>query len=124
MRWCRYAIPPGVPDAAVPGAGSPVLEGVITFRTGRFVSGGLPNQASARQVVAAAVAESGAAPDAAPCEPASAAFVVLWPLKGGQAVGSAVTAELDGCGRLFTDGREPRPLPADLRDVLTALPTG
>lgn len=161
MRWCRYATPPGVPGAAVPvpdvpgvpvpvpdipGAGSPELLGVITLRTGRFVSGGLLSEGSARQVLAAAEAgrdartESGAgsaadaAPDAAPsaepdagaepCDLASAAFIALWPLKDGDVAGSALTAELDGCGRLFSDGRDPRPIPADLRALLTALPAG
>jgi hypothetical protein len=118
MRWCRYATEPAVPDAAVSDSGAPAFEGAITLRTGRFVSGGLLGQGDARRVLAAA----DAAPDAGSCELASVAFVVLWPLRGGQVVGSALAAELDGCGLLFGDGMDPQPLPADVRELLTALP--
>ncbi|MGO4692188.1 hypothetical protein [Glaciibacter sp. 2TAF33] len=125
MRWCRYATQPTVPHAAVPDAGGPALEGLITLRTGRFVSGGLLDQADARRLRAAAEAAPVAAPDAAPdagsCELASVAFVVLWPLRDGQSVGSALTAELDGCGLLYRNGVAPHPLPADVRELLAGL---
>jgi hypothetical protein len=117
MRWCRYATQPVVPDAE-----APQLEGTITLQNGRFVSGGTFNQDDARLLLAAANAAPDAPTTSGSCELASVDFVVLWPLWSGQPVGSPLTAQLDGCRLLYRDGIDPRPLPADLQQVLEALP--
>jgi hypothetical protein len=118
MRWCRYVSQPVVPDTE-----APQFEGTITLQTGRFVAGGTLNPGDARLVLAAADAAPDNATSGASCELASVAFVVLLPLWDDKPVGSPLTAQLDGCGLLYRDGSDPRPLPADLHRVLEALPT-
>jgi hypothetical protein len=124
MRWCRYATPPVVPVPGGPDTGQPSLEGAITLQTGRFVAGGKLGQADARRVLATPDTGAGndaAGTDAGSCELTSVAFVVLTPLRNGDVVGPVLTAELDGCGLLFSDGRDPRPISDGLRELLAVL---
>ena len=115
MRWCRYAVEPDPAGAQEP-SGTAAIPGTITLHTGRFVAGGTLDTATARLVAGAAAAE----PVPRSCEASAATFVVLVPSQGGQELGMTLTAELDGCELLYRDGSGTRPLPADVRELLTA----
>lgn len=116
MRWCRYAVEPA-PAGAPEASGAPAFPGSITLRTGRFVAGGTLDTATAQLVAEVAASE----PAPRSCDASAATFLVLWPSRGGQDLGMILTTELDGCELLYRDGNGTRPLPADVRDLLTAL---
>lgn len=116
MRWCRYQVeapPAGAPEPS----GAPAFPGSITLRTGRFVAGGTLDTATAKLVAKVAAAE----PVPSSCDAPAATFLVLWPSRGGHDLGMAFTTELDGCQLLYRDGNGTRPLPAGVRELLTAL---
>ncbi|MEE2570119.1 hypothetical protein V1638_12030 [Pseudarthrobacter sp. J64] len=114
MRWCRYVAEPASSGAS--GEAS-ALPGSIALRTGRFAAGGMLDAETAQLVADAAASE----PVPRSCEATSTSFLVLWPIKGGQALGMTLTAELDGCGLLYREGSGTRPLPDNVRGILTAL---
>lgn len=116
MRWCRYAIEPALAGVPEP-SGAPAFPGSIALRTGRFVAGGTLDMAAAQMVAEVAASE----PVPSSCDAASATFLVLWPSRGGHDLGMTFTTELDGCELLYCDGNGTRPLPANVRELLTAL---
>ena len=113
MRWCRYTVEPD--PASAPESSAAAIPGTITLRTGRFVAGGTLDPASAELVAGVAAAE----PVPRSCDASAATFLVLWPTRGGNELGMAFTAELDGCQLLYRDGAGTRPLPADLHALLS-----
>lgn len=116
MRWCRYTVEPA-PAGAPESSGAPAFPGSITLRTGRFVAGGTLDTAPAQLVAGVAASE----PVPRSCDASTTTFLVLWPSWGGRDLGMTFTTELDGCELLYRDGSGTRPLPADVRELLTAL---
>jgi hypothetical protein len=119
-RLCRYVgipVPPGGDEPVlrdVDGNALPGFENMSTLQTGRFVSGKiLPGE-----VIRDLLANVASAEPAGPCHEPLGSFAVIYPLRAGQLVGASLSAELDGCARLFGGGDGPRPLTADLRNAL------
>lgn len=111
MHWCRYAVEPTGPGQA------PALPGSITLRAGQFVAGGKLDAAIAQLVADAAASD----PVPRSCDASSTSFLVLWPIKGGHDLGMTLTVELDGCELLYREGSGTRPLPDNVREILTSL---
>lgn len=115
MHWCRYAVEPD-PSGASEASGTAAIPGAITLRTGRFVAGGTLDPATAQLVAGVAALE----PVPRSCAATATMFVVLVPIEGGHELEVTFTAELDGCELLSRDGSGTRPLPDDVRELLTA----
>lgn len=114
MRWCRYAVEPA-PSEAEPSADA-MIPGTYTLRTGRFVAGGMLDPVAARLVAGLAASE----PVPRSCDATATMFLAIWPSRGGHELGTVFTAELDGCGLLYSDGTGTHPLPDEMRELLTA----
>ncbi|WP_133160284.1 hypothetical protein [Cryobacterium zongtaii] len=115
MRWCRYAVEPD-PSGAPESSGTAAMTGAITLRTGQFVAGGTLDPATAQLVAGVAAFE----PVPRSCDATATMFLVLVPIHGGHELEMTFTAELDGCELLSRDGSGTRPLPDDVRELLTA----
>jgi hypothetical protein len=115
MRWCRYAVesdPSGAPESSE----ALLVPGAIPLRTSRFVAGGTLDTVTTQLVAVVAAFE----PVPRSCDASAATFLVLWPSQGGHDLGMTFTVELDGCELLYRDGSGTRPLPAAVRELLTA----
>jgi hypothetical protein len=114
MHWCRYAVEPD--PSAEPESSETTFPGAMTLRTGRFVAGGTLDSGTAQLVAEVAASQ----PVPRSCDASAESFLVLVPSQGGQELGMTFTAELDGCELLYRDGSGVRPLPADVREILTS----
>ncbi|MEC5199823.1 hypothetical protein RCH21_002062 [Arthrobacter sp. PL16] len=113
MRWCRYTIQAATPEVAEQEE-TETFTGVITLRSGRFVTGGTLDEANSQMVVDAALST----PVAPSCDESATMFLTLSPSQDGHELGT-ITVELDGCGLLYRNGSETGTLPADVRNMLT-----
>jgi hypothetical protein len=108
LRICRYSVDRPGASAPPPTGPSAELEfsGTEVF-TGEFVDGGSLDGPAKNAVLKAATADA----PAAECDDEAAEFAVLWPVAGGLDVGAPLTAELDGCQRLFGPDGTARTMP-------------
>lgn len=116
LRMCRYRTEPAPNKEDGPSGGSEQNPqfGSIKVVAGKFSSGGSLG-GSAKDAILQAVADK--AVDAT-CDDEASDFVVLWPVADGLDVGAPVTAELDGCQRLFGPDGAARTLPQEARTAV------
>ncbi|MGW6172100.1 hypothetical protein ACWF5H_01285 [Arthrobacter sp. NPDC055138] len=116
LRICQYRTGPALNEEDGPPAGAeqdPHVESVKIV-SGRFSGGGSLGGSAKDAILKAAAAD---AIDAT-CDDEAAEFAVLWPVADGLDVGAPLTAELDGCQRLFGPDGAARNLP---REASTAV---
>lgn len=116
LRICQYRTDPAPHEEDGPPTGTepdPSFKS-IKIVSGTFSSGGSLGGSAKDAILAAAAAD---AVDAT-CDDEVSEFAVLWPVADGLEGGAPLTAELDGCQRLFGPDGAARTLPQEARTAV------